>query len=456
MFGGLEDGVAEPIPALIDEDLDLESLFAGGEDLFEFLDEREPAPLVIPPTPVVDAAPVVAPTPTVERREPSGYTAPVFFPFGKPEPTAPQLKLSGVSSFKKINSRLLQGGELTDKEEADAIRELERALGVLGHQKRFLIEHKAGLEKWTSAVYGFKLSTEGFDATALSTTAMGDRETRDGRGVVGAGGASLREMRVTVKCKGAKRRVDKQPLLAHVDRMWSPRQGRLKNVKKRSSVKAAEKPAKRGKLALAKVDQALEAGTTSTAVTKEAVDEQSDGGPDAPDHGVNGLERCSSLPLVSKRQSLPEDFSLESEDRLGGSALTPSGPAGPAAKAFAEPGLGCERLEDDADVLRQRLVQALVVPSVAKGGQRSDKQPAPPHPEMAWKMSSTNELHLLEVAQLSLAQRVVVQLNSVGIFAVGGKAAPTSGGQATGAAGEEREGTEKISGVTRVDHERGR
>ena len=29
MFGGLEDGVAESIPALIDDELDLESLFAG-------------------------------------------------------------------------------------------------------------------------------------------------------------------------------------------------------------------------------------------------------------------------------------------------------------------------------------------------------------------------------------------------------------------------------------------
>lgn len=77
--------------------------YAGGEDLFEFLDEREPATLVIPPAPIVAAAPILAPAPTVERREPPGYTAPVFFPFGKPEPTAPQLKLSGVSSFKKIN-----------------------------------------------------------------------------------------------------------------------------------------------------------------------------------------------------------------------------------------------------------------------------------------------------------------------------------------------------------------
>lgn len=216
----------------------------------------------------------------------------------------------------------------------------QRALGVLGHQKRFLIEHKAGLEKWTSAVYDFNLSTEGFAATALSTTAMGDRETRDGRGVVGVGGPSLREVRVTVKCKGAKRRIDKQPLLAHVDRMWFPRQGRLKNIKKRSA-KAAEKPAKRGKLAVAKVDQAVVAGTSSTAGAEEivenrAMDEQSDGGPDASGQGWNGLQRCSSLPLVSKRQPLPDDFSLEAEDRLGGNESTPSRPVRPATKA--EPG----------------------------------------------------------------------------------------------------------------------
>lgn len=90
--------------------------------------------------------------------------------------------------------------------------------------------------------------------------------------------------------------------------------------------------------------------------------------------------------------------------------------------------LRCDRLEDDADVLRQRLVQALVVPTVAKGGHASDEQPALPHPEMAWKKSST-EFHLLDVAQLSLAQRVVVQLNGVGVFAVGGKVCSGEGAQ---------------------------
>lgn len=78
-------------------------------------------------------------------------------------------------------------------------------------------------------------------------------------------------------------------------------------------------------------------------------------------------------------------------------------------------------MEDRADVLRQRLVQALVVPTAAQGSHRSDEQPTPPHPEMAWTKPSAAGLHLLDVAQLSLAQRVVVQLNGVGVFAVGGK-----------------------------------
>lgn len=76
---------------------------SGGEDLFEFLDEappgdRGPSALIIPSAPVSPTH-----TPAVESREPSGYKTPLFFPFGKPEPTAPQLKLSGVSSLKKIN-----------------------------------------------------------------------------------------------------------------------------------------------------------------------------------------------------------------------------------------------------------------------------------------------------------------------------------------------------------------
>lgn len=92
--------------------------------MFELLDERVPPALVIPPAPMIATAPVVAPsTPVIESREPPSYTAPVFFPFGKPEPTAPQLKLSGVSSFKKINrsGRITRTrGFLAAKEESEA------------------------------------------------------------------------------------------------------------------------------------------------------------------------------------------------------------------------------------------------------------------------------------------------------------------------------------------------
>lgn len=66
-------------------------------------------------------------------------------------------------------------------------------------------------------------------------------------------------------------------------------------------------------------------------------------------------------------------------------------------------------------------MQALVVPTVVKGGHKSDDQPTLPLPEVAWRKPSTDDLHLLDVAQLSLAQRVVVQLNGVGFFAVDGK-----------------------------------
>lgn len=219
---------------------------------------------------------------------------------------------------------------------------------MLGHQKRFLREHKAGLEKWTSAVYGFNLSTEAFAAIGDVPMAMGDGGKQDQREPLGAERASLREVRVSVKCKGTKRRIDKQPLLAHVDQMWSPRHGRFKNVKKRSSVKTeAEKSAKRGKPPVAKVDQDVVVGTSSLPSTAEEivedelVGEQSDALPDVPDapgQGGNKLDECNYFPHISRRQPLPEDLSSEAEDRLGRSSFVPSRSPGPATKAVVEPG----------------------------------------------------------------------------------------------------------------------
>lgn len=79
-------------------------------------------------------------------------------------------------------------------------------------------------------------------------------------------------------------------------------------------------------------------------------------------------------------------------------------------------GVRCDRFEDDADVLRQRLVQALV-PTEVQDAHKNDGQPNP-FPEMAWrKTPSTGAPHLLDVAQLNLAQRVLVQLNAVGLIA---------------------------------------
>lgn len=216
---------------------------------------------------------------------------------------------------------------------------------MLGHQKRFLREHKAGLEKWTSAVYGFNMSPEAFPATGDVPHAIEEKQAR--REPLGAERASLREVRVSVKCKGTKRRIDKQTLLAHVDQMWSPTHGRFKNVKKRSSVKTeAEKSAKRGKPPVTKVDQDVVVGTSSLAntggeiVENTVVYEQSDGLPgvrDTPGQDGKKLED-RTFPSISRRQSLPEDLSSEAEDCLGRSSLVQSRSPGPATKAVSDPG----------------------------------------------------------------------------------------------------------------------
>lgn len=179
---------------------------------------------------------------------------------------------------------------------------------------------------------------------------MGNRETQDGREPLG-GGPSIREVRVNVKCKGTKRRIDKQPLLAHVDQMWSPRHIRFKNVKKRPSVRAgAEKLAKRGKPAFAKADQAVVVEASSTAKTTEEIVE--DGPVNGQKDGMlgeeggrgqdwNGSESRNPFSLSSERQQLQEDLSLEAEDQLEVSsvALMPSGPSAPAgAKTVVDPG----------------------------------------------------------------------------------------------------------------------
>ncbi len=84
-------------------------------------------------------------------------------------------------------------------------------------------------------------------------------------------------------------------------------------------------------------------------------------------------------------------------------------------------GVRCDRFEDGADILRQRLVQALVAPLTLEGGQKSDEQRNAHTEGTSRKPPSTDTLHLMDVAQLSLAQRVLVQLNGVGVYAVGAR-----------------------------------
>lgn len=83
-------------------------------------------------------------------------------------------------------------------------------------------------------------------------------------------------------------------------------------------------------------------------------------------------------------------------------------------------GVQGDRFEDDADVLRQRLVQALVAPPAVDGGHIIDGQ-RNPQTEGTWRKPPSTDTLQLDVAQLSLAQRVLVQLNGVGVFAVGGQ-----------------------------------
>lgn len=225
----------------------------------------------------------------------------------------------------------------------------KRALGVLGHQKRFLREHRAGLEKWTSAVYGFKLSIETCRPSGAVGAAIESREKHDGREPRG-GGALLREVRVNVKCKGTKRKIDRQPLLAHVDQTWFPRHTRCKSVKKRSSVKTgAEKTAKRVKSAFAKVDQAVVVEASSVASNTEEIlndglaDGQREGMPSeqgATGRGWNEPDSRNPCALSCEGQPLHQGFSLVADTGPEVvSSLTPSGSSGPAgAKAVVDPG----------------------------------------------------------------------------------------------------------------------
>lgn len=230
----------------------------------------------------------------------------------------------------------------------------QRALGVLGHQKRFLVEHNSGLEKWTSDVYGFNLSSEDcgtdrVDGATVEVDSTTLREaSKDSPELSGAGRPFLREVRVSLKCKGAdKRRMDKK-LLARIDHKWCPRQDRVIDGKKRASCKIeADKPPKRSKPHTTKVEHTV---TVEAITADDVVDDLCEDGPvdeasgatadvlDAPGQVWNWLEESNYFAPISRRQLLPEDLTLEAEDRLGRRLLVPLRLPGTTPKAAAEAG----------------------------------------------------------------------------------------------------------------------
>lgn len=176
--------------------------------------------------------------------------------------------------------------------------------------------------------------------------ATGDDERQGSRGPLGPGRARLREVRVSVKCKGAKRRAEKQ-LLAHVNPTWAPSHDHSKNAKKRSSGRTeVDKPTKRSKPPAPKPDQAVVVGTSSITsasegVIDEPVDKKNDGISDVAD-GQVWLEDLDGVSPTSGKQPPSRDTTHGAEDRLGRSPVIPLRSSEPAAKATLDTGTARE------------------------------------------------------------------------------------------------------------------
>ena len=217
---------------------------------------------------------------------------------------------------------------------------------MLGHQKHFLQEHQAELEKWTSEVYGFNLKTEispPGETYAMSSRAqqasMTDVKYESEQDAVDSR-MKPREIRVSVKCRGTdKRDMDKKlmgkKLLADVDHGWCPEHRKADDGRKRaSSVAEMEKPTKRTK-PTANVEQKVfvqtivKTNSIDSEVGQVAEDEPPDDAtgaacdvPDTPDQLWKWLE-SNYFSAPSRKQPLPEDLTLEGEDRLGRTSLVP-------------------------------------------------------------------------------------------------------------------------------------
>lgn len=228
-------------------------------------------------------------------------------------------------------------------------------MGVLGHQKRFLQDHKASLEKWALDVYGFSFSTEDTSSHRVDDSAAGEdppaagsATTENNQGPSAVCTLLSRDLRVTIKCKGGdKRRTDKV-LVAQVHEKWLRRRQRLIDGRKRSLCETeGDKPAKRSKLPVRKAEQicTVEANGDVEENAEEAVKEERTEveahGLDPPGELWNWLEESSFFSPISRRQPFPEDLTLEAEDRLGRTTLLPLRSSAPTPKAIPESGTFC-------------------------------------------------------------------------------------------------------------------
>lgn len=229
---------------------------------------------------------------------------------------------------------------------------LQRALVVLGHQKRFLTEHKTALEAWASDVYGARLAK--LDPVSIKETSsesqaesLNDRKQTERPEQYEPAETSLREIRVSVKCKGGdKRRVEKV-LVAHVRAAWYPR--RVESPEKRSKRAPcqimAEKPPKRSKVSATKLEEpnlpCSEEHEEEELMDEESTDEfiaPSDV-PQTPGQIWSWLEDCSFFAPISRRQPLSEDLTLEAGYRMRRSMLVPLQCASePTRRAAGNPG----------------------------------------------------------------------------------------------------------------------
>lgn len=234
---------------------------------------------------------------------------------------------------------------------------VQRALDVLGHQKCFLRRHKADLEKWTSKVYGINLSSDILppDEPEESPRREELAKVKDGRSKpqqnANVGGVHRRAISVTIKCTGYDK--DKK-LLAEVDHGWHPRQRKTGDADKRGlRIAETENPSKRSKAADIGVKQARGDRKSSTdKVGETAEDRQAEDAsgsaldiPGTPGEIWTWVEESNYFPVTTKRQQqqplpLPEDLTLEAEDRLGRTSLVPLRACGQPAKSGSEAGKG--------------------------------------------------------------------------------------------------------------------